>query len=513
MIRAAVLRRPASPAVSAERARVLMAGLMLAALSLLSGLALAYEGAVRHDFAPPLVLAGVLLLGLALWRRPVLGVYLAFAAAILFEERELRFSDSLTDRLPLFESLSSTLELPGMVLTPVELLLVMTGVCWLLHNLDRDGVRVKPDMFAKPLLVFVAFLVLAMLHGVQSGASFELTLWMVRGFLHLTLGYFLASQLIGERRQLHALGWLFLLAVGVKGLLGWYRYAVTLGGDPANVEQVTGVDAVNSLLAHEESFFLAAFFLGLAVAALAGASARVRLASLLLAPPVAVAFLANDRRAAVVALAFAFAALLVLGLRVLPERRRLLLTLAAITAVAVPLYLAACWDSDGLLAQPAQAIRSGFKPDERDFSSNDYRRLEAANLEQTFRQNVYFGVGFGVPMTQVEELPDISKINPWYLLVPHNTVLWLLATTGFLGFVAFWRFAGAVFVRGLQQARALRSMELRGFALFAVLTMAMFLVIGYLDQGLFNMRLGLFMGVLLGALARLADIERSEEQP
>jgi O-antigen ligase len=223
-----------------------------------------------------------------------------------------------------------------------------------------------------------------------------------------------------------------------------------------------------------------------------------------------VAFLANDRRAAVLALVLALVALIILGRELLPERRRLLTRLGLAVLVLAPLYLGAFWTNDALLGQPAQAIRSGFEPDERDFSSNAYREAEALNLEQTFRQNVVIGVGFGIPMAEVEELPDISDLNPWYLLVPHNTVLWLLSALGIVGFLAFWNLIAAVFVNGLHIARRLASAELRGVALFAVLATAAFLVIGYLDQGLFSTRLGLFVGVLLGALVRLPDIERLE---
>jgi hypothetical protein len=320
----------------------------------------------------------------------------------------------------------------------------------------------------------------------------------------------MASQLIDDRRQLGALCWLLVLGAGLKGILGWYRFQVTLGGETDQLSTFTSIASSNSLLAHEESFFFAAFFLALAIAALVGASGRLRLAGFALALPVTVAFLANDRRAAVLALALALVALIVLGRTLLPERRGLLTRVGLVALVLVPVYLGAFWSNDDLLGQPAQAIRSGFEPDDRDFSSNAYRKAEAANLEQTFRQNVVIGVGFGVPMAEVVELPDISDLNPWYLLVPHNTVLWLLSALGIVGFLAFWNLIAAVFIGGLHIARRLATAELRGFALFAVLATAAFLVIGYLDQGLFSARMGLFIGILLGALVRLPDIERAE---
>lgn len=500
------------PAIGAsDRVRLALVWSALTSLTALTALALAPAVAPEGNFGVAVAIVSFALVCLAIWRQPVLGVYLTFAVAVLIEERALGFSDSVTDTMPLFESLSATFEMPGAIITPVELLLMVTAACWLLRSLDERGrLSLKADGLQKPLLLFVAFVLLGALHGVQSGANFTQALWLVRPLLLLAAAFFLASQLITDRRHLGVLCWLLVLGAGLKGIIGWYRFEATLGGETEQLSGFTSIASSNSVLAHEESFFFAAFYLALAIALLVGVSGRLRLAGFALALPITMAFLANDRRAAVVALVLTFAGLLLLGRALFPGCRRLLTTVGLLAVVVLPVYLGAFWSNDGLVGQPAQAIRSGFEPDERDFSSNEYRRAEAVNLEQTFRQNVLFGVGFGVPMTEVEELPDISELNPWYLLVPHNTVLWLLAALGIVGFLAFWNFIAAVIVGGLHIARRLASAELRGFALFAVLATAAFLVIGYLDQGLFSARMGLFVGIVLGALVRLPDIEHAE---
>ena len=63
----------------------------------------------------------------------------------------------------------------------------------------------------------------------------------------------------------------------MKGAIGWWRYYVNLGGSLAGLNEVTGM---NSLMAHEESFFYLGIMLLVAVQFLYGAPRGQRIATL-----------------------------------------------------------------------------------------------------------------------------------------------------------------------------------------------------------------------------------------
>jgi O-antigen ligase len=100
-------------------------------------------------------------------------------------------------------------------------------------------------------------------------------------------------------------------------------------------------------------------------------------------------------------------------------------------------------------------------------------------------------------------LPDISDQFAWYKIAPHNSLLWIMMTTGIVGFALFWYVIGLVSIGSIRIARRLAGNVDKGIAVFAVLMLASLLIFALLDQGLLSMRTMLFSGVLLGAVFAL----------
>jgi hypothetical protein len=198
---------------------------------------------------------------------------------------------------------------------------------------------------------------------------------------------------------------------------------------------------------------------------------------------VLIPLLANQRRASVIALAIAMVALAVVSYALLHYRRKLILSLLALSVVVLPVYTVLFWNNTSLIGEPVQAIKSGFQPDARDFASNEYRAAENVNLEFTVRKSPLLGIGFGKEMVMQWPLPDISQFFAWYRIVPHNNILWIMMTTGIAGFILFWYWIGVVLLHGCLAARRLVSNELRGLTVYGMLILISLLVFALLDQG------------------------------
>jgi O-antigen ligase len=185
-----------------------------------------------------------------------------------------------------------------------------------------------------------------------------------------------------------------------------------------------------------------------------------------------------------------------------PEMRRALLAAVVIAMAVLPLYTYAMWNNTSLIAMPAQSVKSAFAPDNRDEASNDYRDIENTNLRATVQESPLTGIGFGLPMTQVELLPDISDGYTWYLHLPHNSFLWLAMTAGLLGIAAISYLMVSAVTKTVAAIRdTWQEPYLRALFVLVLLAIGSFLMFALYDQGLMSERLGTFVGILLGLVA------------
>jgi hypothetical protein len=225
-----------------------------------------------------------------------------------------------------------------------------------------------------------------------------------------------------------------------------------------------------------------------------------------------VAMLANSRRAGVYALAVAAGVTVLLAFRFQPPLRKLIGWLSVALVIAGAVFIATAWDKQyGVQAQLVRPIRSLVDPSARDFSSDQYRVAETANLQLTFRTNPIIGVGFGSPFLIVYPMADISRLYPLWNVIPHNSLMWIGMRMGALGFAAFWALIGLAILEGFRILTVKRDPLLRAIAAFAIAAIAGEIVVGYADLQLEVYRNLIFLGVVLGLLNRVPQLPETAD--
>ncbi len=469
------------------------------------------SGDIGQAIAMGGVLVAVVFVLALVWRRPDLVIYGLFAVAISVESEPLGSGLSLTDQIPAFHPLQTLLPLPGLVLNPVEAMALLCLAVLMIKSKVEPHTRVSTGPLWWPFVAFMGLLFLAVFRGALAGGDVKIALWSVRGMILMFVAYLLTVSLVQRPEQLRPF---FLLLVGgvmLKGLIGIWRFLIDFGGH-ISVEVDTGLPG-NSLMAHEESFF---FLLALFLAVLSIAyhfPKRDRQLSLLAFGVTILPMLANQRRVAIAAFVIATLLLVLVTYVLEPHRRRGIISVLLVLALVMPVYGFATWHTDSLIAMPTQAIKSQFAPDPRDASSDQYRQIENVNLRATAKQSPLLGIGYGLPMTQAQILPNIRSSYSWYLYLPHNGLLWLGMTMGLLGLTAFaWLISHAV----LKTIAAIKvtgdQPYLRALFILSLLSTAMYMTFALYDQGLLSQRVSLFMGVQFGLLALLPRLIGTQEQ-
>src|SRR4029077_1370727 len=137
---------------------------------------------------------------------------------------------------------------------------------------------------------------------------------------------------------------------------------------------------------------------------------------LLFLPVVFVVLLENQRRAAMLALWAGLAVVVSLAIWFERRLRKRLIVVSAVAVLMLGGFTATYWNQQyGLAAQVVRPVQSILgQPDQRDYNSNLYRENENANLIATYRTNIPFGIGFGLPLLVVYPMADISQTYPFW---------------------------------------------------------------------------------------------------
>ena len=455
--------------------------------------------------SPFLVLAAIVVL-LPWWaRNPIRGIYILFASALVFEIFPLSFADSLTDNVPFWWNLNAVrgdVAVGGVPITPAEIAMLLALVIWWASSARSTGAQMPSGRVVVAYAIFLFVVVLAEVRGLLSRGDFNISLWELRPQVYGFVMFVLAASLVRERSQLLRLAAIFFAAVGLKAILGVYRYFETLGGVLGGQE---------AILAHEESYFFAMFLIGVAAALIWYRKWKILVPLFALSPVVALALLYNHRRVGMLALWIGLVVLAVLAIRFERSLRRYLIIGTVVAAVAGAGFLATYWDKQGgTIAQIVRPVHSIFVPDPRDAQSDAYRVAENANLTITFQTSPLVGIGFGRPMAYVFPMADISYIYPLWNYIPHNTILWIGMRMGTIGLVAFFGLVGMAILEAARQLRVRNDALLRGVAAFAIVAIVGQLVVSWGDLQLENYRNMLFFGSILGivdALHRVPDAQ------
>jgi hypothetical protein len=456
-----------------------------------------------------LVLLVGALVTVAVFVRPILGLYLLFPAAILFEQFEIIGLAPLTAQTHYFQSLWAFTGVP-VPLSASELLTIATLASWAMRRLVGENAPARAGPFGSGVAAYALAFAFGTAIGVSRGGAWDISANVAEArapLLCACLLYFLTANLVHERRQVLVLLTEFVVFVGVKAVQAIGNYGQALNG-ASWIEAVTG---------HEDViFFDVAIALMLVMAALR-VRRRVFYVLLALQPVIVVAELLTTRRVAFAALA---ATLLVVTVMSAMIRPRATLLVVAVGVLVSAGYAAAFWDDRGPVAEPLRFVRLVVDPSsisDRDRGSNWWRDIETDNIAYTVRQLPLTGVGLGQQYLFHQEPPALPDFTFWRYMT-HNALLWMWLKAGPYGAFALWFLVAQVVVRGLRLYRRLDDPVLRAAAAFPVLVTVTQVVFSSVDLGLTHNRPMTLFGVALGLAAPLSawaasgrELDRSPE--
>ncbi|HEV8573171.1 MAG TPA: hypothetical protein VGR43_00545, partial [Dehalococcoidia bacterium] len=341
-------------------------------------LALASGGCLVASGSPVLPIAafGCLAVLLAIWHSPKFGVLLLFAGALILECDDSHYPRSVARGalmpvinvhiLPFFRPTHEFVKpLHGFFLSPAEICMILIPAICLLQAVYARRFRFERGPFWPLFAILLACWMVGVVNGAATGGDLRLTFLVeLRGQSYGIILYLLTYNLLTRRRDLDTLGWMILIGCGIRSIECLLLYFVTFHRD------VSWYNTGACLLEHHESFLFNGYFFYTLLLFVTGGPKAQKHVALWLLPIVVVANVLNHRRASTAAAVVTLLALLPLLYAVFREKRASLLRMIAAGAVCTTLYVGLLWNSNSVIAQPIQAIRSQFTPSARDESSD-----------------------------------------------------------------------------------------------------------------------------------------------
>ena len=471
-----------------RRQMILLAVAVFLASLVLVRLVLSFDMATVSGFA---IWAALL----ALVIRPRLGLYCVLGVELLFEAAS--GDQMMSPGAFLNDSIQQTAGASGLILIPVEIVLLLITLVWLAGELmsrqRRAGLR--GGEIGRPMLLLGLLLVVGVVRGLVQEGIFNFAFWESRFLFWMVLCYVLTVNTIKTRAHIQTLLSIVFLCVTWSAAEGMWRKIVLIDNGLLGPAQEVWYS--------HEGVVIWGLLMMLVFARMAFGGPKWQL----ILGPFALAIagytmLASERRAGYIAVIVAFLAFALVTFFV---RRKAFYLIAVPILIGTAIYMPLFWNNTSMLGQPARAVRSLRDPDPRDASSNLARELELINVQATIQSNPLLGVGFGRPFLQVVAIPDISFF-PFWNYEAHHDILWVWMKVGAVGFVLFF----TVMCRGVARAaaltRKLREPDARVFAMLAMCAILMSLVFCYVDLGLTGPRVPVVLGVMLGGLGVLERI-------
>jgi hypothetical protein len=383
------------------------------------------------------------------------------------------------------------------IVSPLESLLLVAFGVWTIDAGRTRRLGLPRSAAFVTGAVFAGWLAAGLLRGLVSGGDANVALWELRGPAYVFAVLALTSRFIRTRTDIVRLMWAVTLALVVEAC--WITAYLAMGADQSATSR--------SFSDHATSGHANVAIVLMAAAWIYGSAPALRFGLPVAMAPLALSFLANQRRAALLALAVALGLLVPIGWRV---NRPLVRRLVPVVAAAGVLWLVVGWNDAGPLGLPARVVKSVFDSNTRslgDRESDYYRVLEDTNIIATIRSHPWIGVGFGQPFHFAVQLPKIPFI--WWQYITHNAVLWIWIKTGVGGFLALMVFWGVAIANGAAISQRIRDGDLGAIAVTATLFVVMFAIYAYVDMA-WDLRSTALLGAMVGLLVA---IERLSEEP
>ena len=467
------------------------------------GLVLAGTGVV----APLVPLAAVAALALVLSARLQTTALALLAVALLVDNPGERPAEGRWQS-PLFvvgellyENLHKHTGIGALRFSALEAVILLLGMLLLYRKVwgvrldDPDGLGAIPNPMKVAFGVFLATLVGLEVYGLARGGDFKNSLWQARQLFWLpVLGVVFGNAFktsgarVGVLRVLVAVAW-------VRSLIGiYFTYAIVR---PSGWE-------LEYVMTHSDAI------LGVVAMLIAAATWVERptmshvLMNLLVQPVLLMGLHVNDRRIAFVALVGGALALILMG----PPWLRTTARKGLVVMVPVMvLYILVGWHSSSPVFGPVATLRAIATSED---TSSQTRDIENFNLIQTLKQRPILGSGFGHEYVELVQADKVDHLFAQYKFIAHNSVLWLLSLSGWIGFAALWSLfpVGVAVALSVHRTATLPLDRVAAFG--AVAATISFLVQAWGDMGLQSWMGTLVLASLLGATGALYTRQHSE---
>lgn len=421
---------------------------------------------------------------LTIWR-PRYGLYTAVFLAVVFEP----FPDDpiMYTGWVIHSNVSSWTPLSFVNFSTIELLVAITGLVVLANAVLDQRMPPMPQLMW-PIMIFVGLIGLSIAYGYITGGSVNVSLWETRSMVLGSFIALLAPSVLTKKEHVHHLINLICIAVALLSVeIIWRRFTLLADAPKGSIDLA---------FAHETPIIMN-FVVVLLVARLVWPASGLQRLTLLLVPLIVYAQMLTERRAGWVSLDVGLVLVAIFVLRLRPK---------VFCFVVVPLlilyggYLAAFWNAEGAIAQPARAVRSINDPEGRDVYSNEYRNIERANVRMNIKAHPLTGIGFGQPYTFYFPIADLSATWPFFRYMAHVSLLWLWMKAGVTTFVVFLTLMGAAIVRGVQLLKRTSHDQSAPVLVAVVSGLLMLVVYSFVDVALTNTRAMMLLGFVLGVV-------------
>lgn len=430
------------------------------------------------------LLAFAAAVAVAFWR-PRYGLYIALVVAVFFEPQEL--DPFMTFGYYVHSNVSMWTPFTFIIFSPLELLLIaVTAATVIFAIVERRPVQTGQLWW--PLLLFLCLVVVSLAYGILTGGDLNIALWETRSLFVGGLVALLVPTLLPQRSQVaHLMNLLLIAAILLSIDVIYRRLALFDTG-------VMGV-SIEWAFARETPILMNLAVILLIARLVWPASVRARLVAVCI-PFIIYAQMLTERRSGWVSLDIGLILVVIFVFRL---RRKLFYFGVLPLAIIYLGYLAAFWNADGPVAEPARAVRSINDPEGRDLQSNLYRLTERFNIRANIRAHPVTGLGFGKQYVFYYPMADLSWW-PFWRYIPHNGVLFVWMKMGPVGFITFLTLCGAGLLRGVQLLKR-ASNDPSAPVLVAIVSLLLMLVVySYVDIGLNNTRVTVLLGLALGVI-------------
>lgn len=357
-----------------------------------------------------------------------------------------------------------------------------------------------PPKFARhAMLAFLATVIALAALGIVRGGGIEPAFRQTIHLIQLPLVALLFLYALRVPEDLASVGTAFVCAAVARSLLVVYIYFGVCA--PQGITRLPGKP--EWCTNHSDSVLFVTALMILLAHALEQRTRRVVGRALLLAVPILLGIVLNNRRLAFVSLG---AAPLVVYLALKPSKRKRRVTWAL--ALAVPLMIAYVLvgselPSQSPLLKPAKLVVSVL--DQKDNSSIS-RDIENENLIYTLRQSPVIAQGFGHEYQYSPNNPpvDLGELFKNFRLIAHNGVLWIWSLAGVVGFTLLWMIYPLGSTLALRGYRGAQSPLERSAALASLGAIVVCVVQIWGDQGFNSYMTLVTFGVAFAVATRLA---------